>query len=70
MVTEFTVRGMTCDNCVAHVTKAVQSLKGVQSVSVSLEDKRAVVDFDETLLTPDDIVEAIDEEGYEAQRAA
>ena len=59
----FDVQGMTCDNCVHHVTQAVEGVQGVTAVKVSLAEKSARVegDFDERK-----VVEAIEEEGYEA----
>ena len=59
----FDVRGMTCDNCVQHVTKAVRQVAGVRDVKVDLASNSANVegDFDERK-----IIEAIEEEGYEA----
>ena len=64
--TTFTVTGMTCDNCVHHVTEAVKGVTGVTDAQVSLADKSATVkgDFDETK-----IIAAIVEEGYEAKVA-
>ena len=61
--TTFTVTGMTCDNCVHHLTEAVKGVAGVTDAQVSLADKSATVqgDFDEAK-----IVAAIEEEGYEA----
>jgi copper ion binding protein len=59
----FDVRGMTCDNCVQHVTKAVRDVDGVRNVRVELATNTAKIegDFDEQK-----IIEAIEEEGYEA----
>ena len=59
----FDVQGMTCDNCVHHVTEAIQGVPGVTSVEVSLAEKSAKVagDFDATK-----VVAAVVEEGYEA----
>lgn len=59
----FDVKGMTCDNCVHHVTEAVKGVKGVTATQVSLEANTAKVegDFDER-----QIIAAIEEEGYEA----
>ncbi len=59
----FTVNGMTCDNCVHHVTEAIKGVPGVTSVEVSLASKSAKVDgdFDATK-----VVAAVVEEGYEA----
>ena len=36
----YTVTGMTCASCVAHVEKAVQGVAGVEQVSVSLSTNR------------------------------
>ncbi|MEO8458045.1 MAG: heavy metal-associated domain-containing protein [Chloroflexota bacterium] len=59
----FEVTGMTCDNCVQHVTKALQQVPGVTAVKVDLASKAARVEgeFDDK-----QIVEAVEEEGYEA----
>jgi copper chaperone CopZ len=59
----FTVTGMTCDNCVHHVTEAIKNVPGVIAVEVSLANKSAKVEgqFDHAK-----IVEAVEEEGYEA----
>jgi len=59
----FEVTGMTCDNCVHHVTEAIKGVPGVTSVEVSLEGKSATVvgEFDSGK-----VVEAVKEEGYEA----
>ena len=59
----FDVKGMTCDNCVHHVTQAVEGVPGVTVVKVELASNSARVegDFDEKK-----VVEAIEEEGYEA----
>jgi copper chaperone CopZ len=65
--TIFDVKGMTCDNCVQHVTKAVRDVPGVTEVKVELASNSARVegDFDEK-----QFVEAIEEEGYEAAARA
>ncbi len=42
-VTELLVSGMSCQNCVRHVTEAIQSVPGVHSASVVLDPGRASV---------------------------
>ena len=37
------VGGMTCDDCVVHVTQALESVPGVQHAAVDLESRSAVV---------------------------
>jgi copper chaperone CopZ len=65
--TIFTVTGMTCDNCVHHVTEAINNVPGVTATEVSLSEKQARVagDFD-----IQKVIEAVEEEGYEAAVAA
>src|SRR5215469_9004431 len=48
MTTEFLVDGMTCGNCARHVTEAIQSVPEVRSASVSLENKKAVVRWNDS----------------------
>ncbi len=61
------VTGMTCGGCAAAVESALAGLKGVQKASVSLEQKKAVVNFDTSVVTPDHVVQAVEKAGYKAQ---
>lgn len=57
------VGGMTCEHCVRAVTKTLQAVPGVDTVSVSLAGGRALV---EGAADPQALVQAIKKEGYEA----
>ncbi len=57
------IEGMMCGHCVAHVEKALGKLEGVKSVSVSLEDKNAVVEFTKNI-EDKAIISAVENEGY------
>ena len=59
------VTGMMCQNCVKHVTKALEGVDGVSNVRVSLDDSNAVVDVTEAV-KDEDLVAAIVDAGYEA----
>ena len=37
------VGGMTCDDCVVHVTEALEAVPGVEDATVDLASRRAVV---------------------------
>ncbi len=37
------VGGMTCDDCVVHVTKALEAVPGVEAATVDLASRSAVV---------------------------
>ena len=58
------VFGMTCNHCVNAVTKALQRLDGVISVSVSLENSSAELVYEEETITVEQMKKAIVEEGY------
>lgn len=63
MTTRIHIEGMTCGHCVAGVTRALQSVPGVESAQVSLENKSAHV---EGTAGHQALLEAIKEEGYSA----
>lgn len=48
-ISHFTVTGMTCNNCVNHVTEEVNEIPGVQSVKVELDSGSMVVESQEKL---------------------
>ena len=63
------VTGMTCNNCLKHVETALAELEGVESVKVNLKKGIANVKFDETVQEVDDLTTAVDQAGYQAERA-
>lgn len=66
----FDVEGMTCAGCEAGVKLQVKKLTGVTSVEVSYDDGTAVVTYDPETVTPDEIIAAIQELGYNAELPA
>jgi len=65
-VTTLGVTGMTCGNCVAHVTKDLEAVAGVENVSVELRVGGAseVTVFSDDPLDEAALREAVDEAGY------
>lgn len=64
---KFTVTGMTCSACSAHVEKAVSRLEGVSAVNVNLLGGSMQVDFDPAQQSNDSIIAAVIASGYGAQ---
>ncbi|GGF92109.1 heavy metal transport/detoxification protein [Rhodococcoides trifolii] len=65
MITEdITVVGMTCAHCVSAVTEEIENIPGVTAVEVDLTSGHVVVTSDEPIATQD-LVDAVDEAGYE-----
>ena len=65
MKQKFTVTGMTCSACSAHVDKAVRKLEGVTEVNVNLLGGTMTVDW-QGGLTADGIISAVANAGYGA----
>ncbi|MBS7219537.1 MAG: heavy-metal-associated domain-containing protein, partial [Oscillospiraceae bacterium] len=66
MKQKFNVTGMTCSACSAHVEKAVSMLDGVQKAEVSLMTNSMTVQYDEDVLSPGSIIDAVVHAGYGA----
>lgn len=62
MDTKYIVSGMTCGNCVAHVTEEVSEIEGVENVDVTLEGGEMVVTSSEEIPF-EKIEEAVKEAG-------
>lgn len=64
--TTITVTGMTCGNCVKHVTEELTAIAGVTDVSVDLHagGDSPVTITSEAPVSPGDITAAVDEAGY------
>jgi len=60
------VTGMTCQHCVAAVTKALKGVPGVESADVSLEQQQAVVTG---AADSQAMIQAVKDEGYGAELA-
>jgi len=55
------IEGMSCNNCVRHVSEALRAVPGVERVEVSLAQGQAVVEGEAPL---ERLIEAVQEEGY------
>ena len=62
MTTTISIEGMMCAHCQAHVEKALKEVVGVTEVTVSLENKNAVVTGDASVET---LKQAVVDAGYE-----
>ena len=61
------VDGITCDHCVDTIKEAVGILVGVLRVDVDIEQKQVVVEFDEKLAKPEDLIDKIEEIGFKVR---
>lgn len=59
--TSLMIEGMSCQHCVASVTKALQAVPGVESAQVSLDEARATVRGN---AARQELVDAVERAGY------
>ena len=59
------VIGMACSVCSANVEKKLQSLKGINSASVSLASRTALVDYNPDIISLEDMKREINNAGYD-----
>ena len=59
------VVGMACAACAANVERRLRSLEGVREVSVSLPTRMAVVEWDEHIITPEDMKRELNAIGFD-----
>ncbi|MEI0445648.1 cation transporter [Brachyspira intermedia] len=59
------IKGMGCQNCVKAVTEELSALDGVSKVNVSLENACAEVEYDDSKVSTDKMLDTIKELEYE-----
>lgn len=66
MKEKMNIGGMTCSACQAHVEKSVKALEGVSKVEVNLLLNNMTVEYDEAVVSSQDIIDAVESGGYSA----
>ncbi|MBN2158771.1 MAG: heavy-metal-associated domain-containing protein [Spirochaetes bacterium] len=59
-----TALDMSCDHCKMTIEKAVKELSGITQVNADPDTKKITIDFDEHVVSLDDIKGVIIEAGY------
>lgn len=62
---EVGIGGMTCSMCSKAITQALQNMPAVSKVTVSLATDSAMITYDPTQASPQDLCNAIEDIGYE-----
>lgn len=60
------VTGMHCASCANLITRALKETKGIESANVNLASEKATIDIDESMRTPEDVIDVIKKAGYGA----
>jgi Cu+-exporting ATPase len=62
---ELPIQGMTCASCASRIERKLNKLTGV-SASVNYATEKATVDYDEAMVSPEQLVESVRATGYSA----
>jgi copper chaperone CopZ len=62
----FRVADMHCSACVMRLEALEDEVPGVNRVTASYRKQQMIVEYDETVLTPQEIIAAVKQRGYEA----
>ena len=65
--TRFGIEGMSCEGCVASVTRVLKALPGVENVEVSLSLGAASVNYDPARTGMPALRKAIEDAGYDVR---
>ena len=63
------VEGMTCASCSVAVRTVLKRLDGVKEAKVNLSEKNAVVEYEPAKVKPQQMVDAVNRLGYQANLA-
>ena len=60
----FKIKGIHCASCVMTIERMLQKQAGVKSASVNLVNESALIEFDDNLVSENDLAKAIKDIGY------
>ena len=67
--TDLSLEGMTCASCATRIERRLNKLDGVEA-AVNFALERATVEYDPALVSPDRLLQAVEEAGYRASLPA
>jgi copper chaperone len=66
--TTLDVPTISCGHCKSSIEGAVGALAGINRVDVAIEARQVDVDYEDSTITLDVIIEAIESQGYDVTR--
>lgn len=63
----FVVKGMSCGGCANSVTRALESVTGVQAADVDLRTEKAFITFDDLKTNVAALKIAVEDAGYDVE---
>ncbi|KAG6909357.1 hypothetical protein DXG01_000957 [Tephrocybe rancida] len=60
------IYGMTCSSCTSTIESGLSAVPGITSIAISLATETCTIDFDRALIGPREMVERIEDMGFDA----
>jgi copper chaperone len=64
--TRLKISDMSCNHCADRVEKTLKNQTGVRNATVHLDSGTAEVEYEEASVAPEQLIAAVEEEGYAA----
>ena len=61
------IKGMYCEGCSTRLERVLNNQDGVEKAKVSLENAEADIKFDDSQISVDELKEAVEDAGFEAE---
>ena len=61
------IDGMHCEGCSSRIEKALKNIEEIEEVNVKLENKNAIIKFDESKINIEKIIQTIEEIGFKGR---
>lgn len=58
------IKGMTCTGCEEHIEHAASGVDGVTYIDASFEEGKATIQFDQTIASEQEVIDAVNATGY------
>ena len=65
---QFKVTGMHCTSCAMNIEGELEDLRGILKADVNFPKQMTQVEYDETLVTPQQIITTIEKLGYQVSQ--
>jgi len=58
------ISGMSCNHCVQQIENALQQTSGVNKAKVVLNEEKAYIDYDPSVINAETLLQIIEDSGY------
>ncbi len=61
------IKGMHCEGCSRRLEKVLNAQNGVKDARVSLEEEKSDIEYDENLISVEELKEVVEDAGFDVE---